>query len=139
MQKYNHMLTNVQHYNHIANQNKADNEDAYKAWVESHSPDQIRVANLARQQLKRRATSRGIKRPGIPMIKDSRLVKKPRYARQFFVTERFASGDMKGIKVTDGMKTLMNEFASLSLAEKKVSLCPSTHYLISFWKYANAC
>jgi len=104
----------LESYNHIANQNKAANEIALKQWIESHTPEQIRVANNARLQLKR-------KDPGHTWtaIQDARIPKRPRQAMSFFVKERHASGDLKGIGLAENGRLVAKEWTSLSPSERK--------------------
>lgn len=56
-----------------------------------------------------------------PTIKDSRLPKRSLNSRAFFTKDRFASGDLKGISITDASKLLTSEWNSLSPSERKVS------------------
>jgi hypothetical protein len=107
-------LTIVQSYNHIANQNKAANEVALKQWIESHTPEQIRLANNARRQLKTKDP-----RHYWPQIQDHRQPKHPRAALNFFLKERFASGDLKGISMSENGRLVAKEFAALSPSERK--------------------
>ncbi|CZR61082.1 uncharacterized protein PAC_10978 [Phialocephala subalpina] len=101
--------------NHIANQNKTANVVAYKQWVESHTPDQIRIANNARLALKKKLN----KTSGYPAIKDSRLPKRITNARALFTKDRYASGDFKGISLSDASKLLSSDWNSLSPSERK--------------------
>lgn len=104
----------LEQLNHRANQNKATNASAHKKWVESHTPDQIRLANNARRLL---AKKTGKKHPTIP---DERAPKKPRNAYFLFTADRWATGDLKGIPVTKSTTRLLEEWANLSANEKKV-------------------
>lgn len=109
-------LTNrFQHYNHVANQNKAANEIAYKQWVESHTPEQIRVANNARAQLRTKDPLHTWK-----SIHDDRFPKRPGHPMMFFAKERYASGDLKGIALGDNARLVAREWAALSPSDKKV-------------------
>jgi hypothetical protein len=108
----------LQHYNHVANENKLANEAAYRSWVESHTPDQIRAANAARASLKRKIGKKKTKE--FAPIEDPRIPKKPVNVLAAFTKERWASGDMKGISVADASKALTNEWKTLPAAEKKV-------------------
>jgi hypothetical protein len=94
------------------------NEAAYKAWVESHTPDEIRAANLARLSLKRKVGKKGSGK--YTPIEDPRIPKRPRGALAVFTKERWASGDLKGIPLVVATKSLKNEWSTLSAAEKKV-------------------
>lgn len=110
-----------QSLNHEANQNKLQNQAAYKAWVESYTPLQIHHANLARVKLLRTHKEAGQKslvqyRP----IKDERSVKGHRTAFAFFVKERLDSGDFKGMNVGEAFRLMSREFKELPSSESKV-------------------
>lgn len=112
------MLADMQqHYNHIASQNKAQNVAIRKEWLASHTPEEIYRANIARIGLSQRTT-----RARPRKIKDDRIVKRPRNVFAFFVTERHASGDFKGIKIPESAVLIGREFKGLTDSEKKVSL-----------------
>ncbi|CZT48290.1 uncharacterized protein RSE6_08965 [Rhynchosporium secalis] len=104
-------------YNRRANENKAENAAAYKKWVESHTPDEIRQANLARAAL-RRLKGNKAKKPS--NIKDERQPKRALSAQFFFHRERWASGDLKGIRIPDATALLFKEWNELSPAQKQV-------------------
>ena len=122
-QKYRSLSpAELEHYNHIANQNREANQAAYVKWVESHTPAQILAANHARQQLAtqaRKATNS--KRHGFHYIKDDRLVTRPRNAYSYFLQERHSTGDYKGMTVVEAAKLIAREWKGLSDAQKKVS------------------
>ncbi|KIW12978.1 hypothetical protein PV08_08165 [Exophiala spinifera] len=105
-------------YNHQANQNKQQNTIAYKNWVQSYTPLQIKQANNARHQLTKKAKAAG-KKTKYPTIQDDRAVKAPRNAYTFFFTDRHLSGDMSGMSVGESGKLLGREWKNLSAAEKK--------------------
>jgi hypothetical protein len=109
----------VQRYNHEANVNKEKNAVAYKQWVQSYTPLQIKEANNARRQLARKAKAAG-KKTKYSSIKDDRHVKAPRNAYSFFFGERHASGDLRGMSVAESGKLLGREWKSLSASEQKV-------------------
>ncbi|KAF8867296.1 hypothetical protein BDZ45DRAFT_667259 [Acephala macrosclerotiorum] len=106
----------IESLNHTASQNKVANTVAYKQWVESHTPDQIRIANNARAMLKKKLN----KARGYTAIKDARLPKRSANSRALFTKERYASGDFKGISIVDASKLLTTEWNSLSPSERKV-------------------
>lgn len=113
----------TQHYNHIANENKAANQAAYSEWVASYTPEQIRKANNARRLLKRKtATADGKKSSGrgLTPIKDDRQIKRPNSAYFKFGIERRESGDFKGIPLGEAAKLITKEWNELSAGEKKV-------------------
>lgn len=98
-------------------QNAIDNEKAFKEWIESHTPDQIRIANNARRMLGVKTSKRKW-----PTLKDHRVPKYPGSAFVQFTRERWASGDLKGIKIADAGALLKKEYNELSDAARKVSL-----------------
>lgn len=109
-----HGLNISQHYNHIANQNKAANEVAHQKWIESHTPLEIAEANLARVRLRSKYQKK------FPLLRDERLVpgRKPVYI--FFTKERMATGDFKNVSFLDTTKLIAKEWRDLPDAEKKV-------------------
>jgi hypothetical protein len=112
----------LQHYNHIANQNRAANEAAYKEWLTSHTPAEIEKANQARRLLWRRSgkTSQKLK-----LIKDDRLPKRPGSSFMLFAQERQRSGDLKHISLGETGKLLGQEWKELSDGDKQVRLLHS--------------
>ncbi|CAD6589214.1 MAG: hypothetical protein ASARMPRED_003967 [Alectoria sarmentosa] len=102
----------VEHYNHLANQNKAANATAYRQWIESHTPTIIHKANLARQHLRRLGGS-------VPQLQDHRQVKGLRGPFTWFHQERRQSGDLRGLKVGEAAKLTAREWKALSASEKK--------------------
>lgn len=114
--------------NHIANENKAKNEATYKKWLSQHAPAEIRAANNARNQLKALAKKDG-KTKAYRHIQDERLVKQARTAYIFFTQDRFASGDMRNMRIAEVGPLIAREWKALSPAEKKVChthSCPGT-------------
>jgi len=111
-----------QHYNHIANQNKADNAAAYQTWIKSISPENIRKANYARQALIRLGI-KGFKNH----LQDDRQVKRPAGAHAFFLKDRYSSGDMHGIKATEALRQVSKEWRDLGGADKQVSFSHIPH------------
>ncbi|KAK0115368.1 hypothetical protein ONS96_013826 [Cadophora gregata f. sp. sojae] len=110
----------LESYNHIATQNGADNKVAYKNWVESYSPDQIRIANSARKSL-RTLIAKGAKRlSAYPLIRDERQPKRASQPLVLFCADRWESGDFKGISVPDSGKLISKEWAALSASDRQV-------------------
>jgi len=100
---------------------------AYKKWIDSHTPEEIRLANNARKSLKRMgvkgADAKHSKK--YPLLMDPRLPKRPSPAWTLFVTSRWQSGDFKGINITDATKQIMKEWRALPASERKVRIsCP---------------
>lgn len=108
--------------NHRASQNKAKNEIAYTKWVESFTPEQIYAANNARSSLKRKLRASGSKtKPrAYSPIKDSRQPHLPSAAHIHFFKEKHATGDLKGIPLTEASLQLYKEWNAMSETEKKV-------------------
>jgi hypothetical protein len=109
-----------QKYNHEANQNKAKNEQAYKRWVQSHSPLEIKLANNARRLLNKQAKAAN-KKKHINAIKDDRHVKSAIGPYTYFYIDRNASGDLNGMTVAERGKLVGREWKALSAAQRKVS------------------
>lgn len=105
--------------NHIANENKAKNEAAFKQWLSSYTPKQIKEANNARQALKRASKKAGGHKQ-FNHIQDSRLVKQPTSAYSYFLVERNASGDFSGMKIAEIGGLMGREWKALSASDKKV-------------------
>ncbi|KAL8995603.1 MAG: hypothetical protein Q9188_006769 [Gyalolechia gomerana] len=102
-----------EHYNHLANQNKAANASRYREWMQSLTPSQIAKANSARSKLNRRTKGKWSK------LKDDRLVKGPKSAYTIFYIHRFRSGDFAGVKVPEAGKLLGAEWRGLNADAKK--------------------
>ncbi|RAL63877.1 hypothetical protein DID88_003520 [Monilinia fructigena] len=105
----------LERLNRIANENKAANLVTYKKWVESHTPEEIRLANLARLHMRR--LTHKIATPKI--IKDDRAPKNRTLPLAFFVQERFRSGEFAGIKVTESIKRISDEYKELTPTQRK--------------------
>ncbi|KAI9839991.1 MAG: hypothetical protein M1819_000183 [Sarea resinae] len=103
----------LEHYNHIASNNKVANKEAYKTWVQSHTPDEIRQANSARTTLKRRLKKNFTK------IKDDRQPSRPVMAYILFYKERLASGDLNNMSIQEKATLAAKEWKGLSESEKK--------------------
>ncbi|RMZ88256.1 hypothetical protein DV736_g4511, partial [Chaetothyriales sp. CBS 134916] len=104
--------------NHTANENKGQNEAAYKEWVQSHTPLQIKQANHARDLLRQDGKKNG-KKASYPHIKDERLVKLPHNQFSLFLKDRFESGDLKGLSIAEAGRAVAREWKDLSPAEKR--------------------
>lgn len=93
----------------------------YKKFVESYTPEEIRLANNARKELNRKIPSAPGKKPRYPEIKDERVVTRPRNAFIQFVTNRATSADFNNIMAKDRMKLIGAEWKALNAEEKAVS------------------
>jgi len=115
-------------YNHIAAERTEARAAEYKAWVESYTPDEIRLANNARLRLKKRLIKRSaLNGPRkVPMtrtqtqhIEDERRVKRPSSAWTHFFSERVKSTDFKGIALQEKSRLIADEWRALSGDEKQ--------------------
>lgn len=108
----------LEHYNHIAHQNKMENESEYKKWIDSHKPEEIRLANNARNLLKKKA-SPSKRTSKYQLLQDPRIPKQPRNAWTLFGKERWSSGDLKGMSVVEGTRLVIKEWKELSPSQRK--------------------
>ena len=108
----------VQHYNHLGHQATEAAQAEYKRWVESHTPEEIQLANRARHQLRRKLNLKGTRK--YVQIKDERAVKRPASSYLQFSINRQASGDFRNIPVSQRAKLIGQEWKALSESEKKV-------------------
>ena len=114
---YGTVLTlNHQRFQNQAEENRTANEASYAAWVKSHTPSQIRDANIARRSL-----ARILNKPYRP-IKDERLVKRPITAYLLYCKERNATGDFKHMAVSDATARTTEEWKGMTESEKSVSV-----------------
>lgn len=106
----------------MATQRSEERLAEYKAWVASHTPDQIRIANNARYSLRRKlGGSRGKGNPHhTQRIVDERAVKRPISAWAFFFAERQGSSDFKSMALADRTQLIAGEWKALSANEKQV-------------------
>jgi hypothetical protein len=110
----------------LANEKVKQLRADYAAWLRSHTPEQIRLANNARQLLKKRMAagktgkSRVVASKHLSQIKDDRLPKRPATAYNLFISERHSSGDFKGIDNLESFKLMAAEWKALNAAEKEV-------------------
>ena len=107
------LANTLKHYNHLANQNKAANDTAYRQWIESHTPTAIHNANLARRHLKKLGVN-------APLLQDDRQVTGLRRSYTYFYQSRMQSGDLRGLKIGEAAKLVGREWRGLSASEKKV-------------------
>jgi len=121
---HSHQLTmSAQHYNHLANERTAAQRAEFNAWIRSHTPEQIRIANNARMNLKRRlAAGQPVKilSRNLRKLDDDRQVKRPLTGFLRFSLERVASGDFTSIALGEKAKLIGEEWKALSAAEKEV-------------------
>lgn len=109
-----------QHYNHLAHTRKEATQAEYKRWVETHSAEEIALANTARRALRRRLPTKKGNSSKWPNIEDERQVKRATTPWILFYISRQNSGDFKNIPVFERSKLISKEWRSLDEAEKKV-------------------
>ncbi|KAI1820230.1 hypothetical protein F4861DRAFT_523838 [Xylaria intraflava] len=98
-------------------ENRVLNEAAYKAWVESHTPQQIYDANNARRLLKKKYN---IPKGKLQLIQDTRLPKRPVGAFLLFSKSRWESGDFPtGMPLTESAAKITAEWKELSAADRQ--------------------
>ncbi|TPX14252.1 uncharacterized protein E0L32_000646 [Thyridium curvatum] len=96
-----------------AEQNRLANLAAYKAWVESHTPEEIAAANNARNRLAK-LTNKSHSR-----IADERQPKRPVSAYLCFVKAKWASNDYTGTPAPEVAKAIASEWKGLSGSERQ--------------------
>lgn len=82
--------------------------------MESYTPEQIRLANIARKALRNKGEKR------VRLIRDERQVAVPRNPYMFYYLDRQRSGDFKGIGIGDSGRLAGSEWKTLTALEKKV-------------------
>ncbi|KAL0938920.1 HMG box protein [Colletotrichum truncatum] len=103
----------AQRLQQTAEENKLTNNAAYKAWVESHTPQEVADANRARARL-RSARGKDVPRA----IRDERQPKRPQSAYTIFTAARWANGDFAGQRANDVSRRLADEWKNLPQSEK---------------------
>ncbi|KAL9107999.1 MAG: hypothetical protein Q9227_007214 [Pyrenula ochraceoflavens] len=118
-QKYKNLTPEErEHYNQVANDINARRQASYRKWLQSLSPEQIRVANQARGSLRTLARKDGKGVKPSP-LRDERLVKSPSSAFLYFTKDRHASGDFRGVAVSEAAKLVGREWKGLSQNQQK--------------------
>ncbi|KAE8135461.1 hypothetical protein BDV38DRAFT_139495 [Aspergillus pseudotamarii] len=111
----------------VAESNRNSNESTYNQWIKSHTPLQIKEANLARNKLTRLTSKR------YSLLRDERLVKRPSSSYVFFYLERTGQGDFKHMAVKDISARVAEEWNGLTDTEKekyhKLQLADTERYL----------
>lgn len=113
------MTDATQHYNHLAHTAREAAAADYKRWVESHSPEEIKLANSARKKLRKVDDKKSPKKWSA--IEDERLAKRPVTSYVHFSISRQASGDFNNIKIGERAKLISQEWKALDAEEKQVS------------------
>ncbi|CZT16636.1 uncharacterized protein RCC_02471 [Ramularia collo-cygni] len=126
----------IEHYNHIARLKTEAANAAYKRYVESYTPEQIRQANAARKQLNKKNPTKAGKGLKYREIQDERIVTRPRNSFILFALSRLPSADFKNILAKDRMQLIGKEWNALSADEKakfeELAKQDKTRYLEEF-------
>ncbi|KAK3311277.1 uncharacterized protein B0T15DRAFT_68508 [Chaetomium strumarium] len=104
----------VEKLNAIAQQNKVANQVKFQNWIDSHTPQEIRAANLARLQLRRK---HGITK--YRSIPDARYPKQNLTPFVAFVKSRFPSMADDPSHAKDKLMKIAVEWKGLSAEERK--------------------
>lgn len=114
---------------------KVQAAEAHKAWIQSHTPHEIHLANQARKTLRLQlktnydTTKKGTRyKDAYRKLEDPRLPVRPQSASLVFFMERWASGDLDGVPVPEGGARLSKEWQAMSDGEKEV--CIMLHSLL---------
>ncbi|PQE11070.1 HMG box protein [Rutstroemia sp. NJR-2017a BVV2] len=119
----------IERLTHTANENKASNEVAMKKWVATHTPDEIRLANNARQAL-RKLSGKSVPRD----IPDERQPRRPAHALLFFIKDRYASGDFANVKAREALGLIATEWKALPAAQRKVYEDQAAADKLRYWQ-----
>ncbi|EMD61396.1 hypothetical protein COCSADRAFT_230930 [Bipolaris sorokiniana ND90Pr] len=110
----------LEHYNHLANEQNAARKAEFEKWILNYTPQQIRIANLARTQLRKRLADKQKSLPShTSKLHDPRHVKAALNPYALFFRDRHASGDLKGIAAPQASRLIGAEWKSLSESEKQ--------------------
>ncbi|KAK6443381.1 hypothetical protein LTR95_000207 [Oleoguttula sp. CCFEE 5521] len=116
----------IEHFNHLAHTTTEAHQAAYKSWVQSHTPDEVKLANSARRSLRRRESSSSSgsepaknRRTRWPAILDEREPKAAVQPYIQFSIARNASGDFKHLPLIERSKLIGEEWKALEVGEKK--------------------
>ncbi|KAJ5985206.1 hypothetical protein N7522_012402 [Penicillium canescens] len=110
-------VPNEAKYRAQAEENKAANKASYEDWLNSHTPLQIKKANIARLSLTRIEGKPHSKR--WTLIQDERLVRRPSSAYTFYCTEGLKSSDNQHMPVRERISVIAGEWKAMSEAEKE--------------------
>ncbi|KAI5306581.1 hypothetical protein KEM56_000203 [Ascosphaera pollenicola] len=104
----------VQRLTKAAASNRETNNQAYKNWLESLTPLQIREANIARKRL-----NTILKKTAYRQINDDRTVTRPRTPYILFFKDHYAAQVQPDEKITQTMTRIASMWKNLSVAEKQ--------------------
>lgn len=111
-----------QHYRQLGQTVKEASRAEYKSWVESHSVEEIAIANAARKSLRRRQPSAKGHISKWPEIVDERLVKRNVNPYTLYFVNRQASGEFGDAPITERAKIIAKDWHALDASEKQVRL-----------------
>jgi len=105
----------------LARETSEARRSEHETWIRQHTPEQIRIANLARASLRRKLKNpKGSSKWS--RLDDPRATPKPLMPWTRFVMERNSSGDFKNILLKERTQLISREWKALSAGEKKVRL-----------------
>lgn len=110
----------LEHYQRKAAEINAANQEAIRAWVNSHTTDEIRQANNARRRLRRMLA--GVRKSGPAHtcpIADDRVPKRPTTPYLKFFITRYNAGVYNGLVPKEASKVASGEWKALSDAERQ--------------------
>ncbi|KAL9121728.1 MAG: hypothetical protein Q9187_001709 [Circinaria calcarea] len=117
-EKYKNLIPEeLEHYNHIANTNKAKGEEALREWIKSYTPEEIHKAHNAHKKMARLGIKRRFKTDLLGH--DDRQIRRPLSNFIHFSRDRMASGDYKGMATTEKVRLIAHEWKELDNAEKQ--------------------
>ncbi|KAK6204128.1 hypothetical protein LQW54_008482 [Pestalotiopsis sp. IQ-011] len=105
----------VQRLNQVAEENKLKNQAKHLAWVESHTPEEIYQANLARHLLKRKYN---YPKATKQLLKDERQPARIRTSYIYFTKARWASGEFANKPIQEVAAALSAEWKNMTESEK---------------------
>ncbi|GAB7348572.1 hypothetical protein MBLNU459_g6961t2 [Dothideomycetes sp. NU459] len=106
----------LEHWNHITNERNAKKAVEFKAWLEAHTPEEIKNANIARKKLRIKL---GDNAKNLHPIHDERLVKNPVSSYILFYMDRLATKDFTHVRARDAAKLVTEEWKALTDSEKQ--------------------
>ncbi|PWY83198.1 HMG box protein [Aspergillus sclerotioniger CBS 115572] len=93
--------------------NKEAHQEEYEKWLNSHTPLEIKQANMARRRLAQ------IQNKKFFPIHDPRLVKRAKVGYLFYAEERHQAGDLKHMTVPERGVRIAEEWRGMTDAEKQ--------------------
>ena len=106
----------IQKFVDAAAANKEAHQEEYEKWINSHTPLEIKQANLARRRLAQ------IQNKKFFPIHDPRLVKRAKVGYLFYAEERHQAGDLKHMTIPERGVRIAEEWRGMTDAEKQVCI-----------------